>query len=159
MLTDIEKKACLAVQGSIPVSRRPFLEIAEAAGMDEGELLDALRGLRSRGIIRKFGAIVRHQKAGFTKNAMVVWAVPEDRCEEAGRQMASFPEVTHCYQRDPAFEGRYNLFTMVHMRHDEGMEVIDRIAAACSIGEYRVLVSEEEFKKTSMEYFAYGTDI
>jgi siroheme decarboxylase len=159
MLTDIEKKVCPVIQGSIPLSRRPFLEIAEAVGLNENELLAAIKGMQDQGIIRKFSAIIRHQKAGFTKNAMVVWAVSEDECERAGLQMASFPEVTHCYQRSPAFEGKYNLFTMVHMRGDEGPDIIDRIAATCGITDFRVLVSEEELKKISMEYFAYETEI
>lgn len=153
MLTDIEKKVCPAIQGNIPVSRRPFREIADAVGLSENELLEAIKGLQARGIIRKFGAIVRHQKAGYTKNAMVVWAVPEEKCESAGMRMASFPEITHCYQRTPAFEGRYNIFTMVHMRGDEDMGVISKIAGACGIDDFKILVSEEELKKISMEYF------
>jgi len=115
--------------------------------------------MQVRGIIRKFGAIVRHQKAGYTQNAMVVWAVPEDQCESAGLRMASFPEITHCYQRTPAFEGRYNLFTMVHMRGDEDMDIIGKIAGSCGIDDFKVLVSEEELKKISMEYFTDEREI
>ena len=110
--------------------------------------------MRERGLIRKFGAVVRHREAGFTGNAMVVWAVPEDRCEQVGQVLSSFPEITHCYERSPAFEGKYNLFSMIHLRQQDIEEKIEAISAATGIQDYLILTSEEEFKKSSMEYFA-----
>ncbi len=123
------------------------------AGMSEEAVLDTIGTLVQRGVIRKFGAILRHQRAGITRNAMVIWAVPPDRTEETGAVFASFREITHCYERRPPFEGRYNLFTMIHAGEGRLESVIAKISSRSGICDYQVLESLEEFKKSSMEYF------
>ena len=141
------------IQGDIPLTRHPFQRIAETAGLTEREILSLAGGLRERGIIRKFVAIVRHQKVGYTHNVMVLWAVPPTHAEAAGKAFSSFAEVTHCYERTPPFAGRYNLFTMVHFRNEADEILLREMAAAAGVADFRVLRSLEEFKKNSMEYF------
>jgi DNA-binding Lrp family transcriptional regulator len=152
MLTDKERKIAAYLQKDIPLVQRPFTLAAQELGIPEEEVIAVAENLLERGIIRKFGAILRHQKAGYRKNVMVVWAVPDDRCDEVGTLLAGFAQVTHCYRRLPAFEGRYNLFTMVHMRSEED-KIIDRLSQAAGIKDFKTLASEEEYKKSSMEYF------
>jgi hypothetical protein len=97
--------------------------------------------------------VVRHQKAGYTHNALLIWAVPPSRCDAVGTLLASYPEITHCYERMPPFEGKYTIFSMVHFGQDGGKALIKRLTDAVSIQDYKILTSEEEFKKSSMEYF------
>jgi DNA-binding Lrp family transcriptional regulator len=89
-------------------------------------------------------------------NAMIVWQVPEDRIEDVGVIMASFPEVTHCYQRPVRLpDWPHNLFTMVHGRtREECREIASRLAEAAGIDGYRMIFSTAELKKSSMKYFA-----
>ena len=141
------------LQGDLPVEKRPFRAVAARAGIDEQAALDTIRDCLREGTIRKFGAVLKHQKAGVTRNAMVVWAVPPDRVEEAGAVFASCREITHCYERRPSFEGRYNLFTMIHGTGGTLENLIAALAGRVGVADYRVLHSEEEFKKSSMEYF------
>jgi DNA-binding Lrp family transcriptional regulator len=150
---DSRHKILRQFQGDLPVEKRPFRAVASRAGTSEEDVLDTLRGLIQQGRIRKFGALLRHQKAGVTRNAMVVWAVPPDRTEETGSVFASFREITHCYERRPPFQGRYNLFTMIHAGKGSLEELIATISNRAGIGDYQVLESLEEFKKSSMEYF------
>lgn len=152
-LTPAEANVARRLQGDIPLTERPFQKIAEEIGLTEAEVLAIAGGLRTQGVIRKFGAIVRHQLAGYTHNVMVVWAVPSEQLDAVGKRLASFPEITHCYERVPAFEGKYTLFTMVHFRQDADRNLLGKIAAAAGIGDYKLLKSIEEFKKISMEYF------
>jgi siroheme decarboxylase len=88
MLTELEKKVIAEIQGDIPVTERPYLAIAEKLGISETLLLATLRDLCGRGVIRRFGATLRHQKSGYRANAMTAWMVPEERVEEVGRIMA-----------------------------------------------------------------------
>lgn len=150
-----EKKRRLAglVQGDLPLERRPFRFLAERAGLTEEEVLSGIGAWKREGILRKFGAVLRHREAGFGENAMVLWEVPPDRREEAGRIFASFPEVTHCYERTPAFEERYVLYTMVHGRGKPLEEIVSEMARRTGIGDFRILKTVREFKKTSMRYF------
>lgn len=149
----VRRSVAALLQGDLPLVERPFAEVAKAAGTTEEEVLELLRKMRAEGTLRKFGAMLRHQRAGYTRNAMVVWEVPEERCDEAGRIFASRGEVTHCYRREPSFLGRYNLFTMVHFREGEGAGFLEALAAEAGALDYQVLASLEELKKTSMEYF------
>jgi DNA-binding Lrp family transcriptional regulator len=153
VLSPQEADIARLIQGDIPLTGRPFQRIAETAGLTEGEVLSLIRGLRKRGIIRKIGAIVRHQKVGFTHNVMVLWAVPPACAETAGKALSSFAEVTHCYERTPSFAGRYNLFTMVHFRNEADEVLLREMALAAGVADFKVLRSLEEFKKNSMEYF------
>jgi DNA-binding Lrp family transcriptional regulator len=153
MLTETEKKISRLIQQDVDLEKRPFKDIAEKLGTSEEEVLATIRGLMTKGVIRKFGAILRHQKAGFSRNAMVIWAVPQERIEFAGRTLASFKEVTHCYERTPPFAGKYNVFTMVHFREGNQESLIQKISQNTWIKYFKVLTSEEEYKKSSMEYF------
>ncbi len=154
MIDESEKKVIALIQGDLPLSPRPFALMAETAGMSEGEFIEKVKSLMERGIIRRFGATLRHQEAGFSSNAMVAWAVPEERVEEVGRIMSGFKEVTHCYQRVPGKDWAYNLYTMIHGdNRDQCSRVARSISQQSGIKEYLLLFSEKEFKKTSMEYF------
>jgi DNA-binding Lrp family transcriptional regulator len=91
MLTELEKKIIASIQEDMPITERPYLRIAQALGISEDNLLESLQSLFNRGIIRRFGATLRHQKTGFTANAMVAWQVDEDRVEDVGNRMAGVP--------------------------------------------------------------------
>jgi len=154
MLTELEKKVIASIQQDIPVTERPYLEIAGNLGISEEELLKTLSDLTNKGVIRRFGATLRHQKSGFASNAMVAWQVEENRIDEAGEKLATFKEVSHCYRRNPKEGWPYNLYTMVHAADEVACrELVSRLAAETSIDNYAVLFSRRELKKTSMKYF------
>lgn len=154
MLTGREETIARRIQGDIDSDEHPYRRIEQETGIPEREILDGIGAMLRRGVIRKFGAVVRHTRAGFTRNTMVLWAVPEDRCDSVGSILAAFPEVTHCYRRTPAFAERYNLFSMIHLRSSrEEDQLLQKIASATGLTDYLALTSEEEFKKTSMSYF------
>jgi DNA-binding Lrp family transcriptional regulator len=153
MLTENEKRVARAVQGHIPAEQRPFRSLGDSLGMSEADVLAIIRDLSYRGIIRKFGAVLRHTKAGVTTNIMVVWAVPEDDTAVVGERLASYGEVTHCYERTPPFEGKYNLFSMIHFRDENVNTRLRKIADEVGISDYITLPTVEEFKKVSMGYF------
>lgn len=154
MLTEIEKKVMRGLQRDLPVSPRPFLEIAQELGLEEEVLAEIIQKLIDQGYIRRFGATIRHRISGFQANAMAAWAVPEAEVARVGAQMAALREVTHCYERQVSGDWPYNVFTMIHGKTQEECEAIARrMAAATGIQEYVLLFSDAELKKTTMRYF------
>jgi DNA-binding Lrp family transcriptional regulator len=154
MLTDLEKKVIASVQEDIAVTARPYRELAERVEIPEETYLATLRNLCRRGVIRRFGATIRHQRTGFTANAMVAWKVDEARIEEVGKKMASFRQVSHCYRRNPAPKWPYNLYTMIHAgSEDSCRKTAQKMARAAGVDSYVLLFSRRELKKTSMVYF------
>jgi siroheme decarboxylase len=155
-LTLEEKEILQALQGDIPLTSHPFAALGTGLNLSDDDVIQIIRRLADRGILRKFGAILRHRQAGFTQNAMVVWSVPEQRVESAGEILASFPEVSHCYERTPPFEGKYNIFTMVHHKTAAIPASVHNMAKAANLDDYQILTSETEYKKSSMIYFQIG---
>jgi DNA-binding Lrp family transcriptional regulator len=154
MLTELEKRIIASIQDDIAITERPYLEIAKELGVSENTLLEKLKDLCDRGVIRRFGATIRHQKSGFEANAMVAWMVAEDRIDEVGQKMASFKAVSHCYRRNPTDDWPYNLYTMIHARDEESCRDIARkLSTQASVDNYTLLFSRKELKKTSMRYF------
>ncbi|PID40192.1 MAG: AsnC family protein [Proteobacteria bacterium] len=154
MLTDIEKKVIASIQGDIPIVERPYQVLAQGLGITEEKFIQTLQQLTDRGVIRRFGATLRHQKSGFRANAMTAWQVDEGRIEAVGHIMASFPAVSHCYRRDPADGWPYNLYTMIHGKsEDECRETARRMAEKAGVTTYQLLFSRKELKKISMTYF------
>jgi len=156
VLTTEEREILQALQDDIPLTSRPFAALGKRLNLSDDAVIRIIRQLAERGILRKFGAILRHRQAGFTQNAMVVWAVPESRLEIAGGILASFPEVSHCYERRPSFEGKYNIFTMVHLKTADISDQVRKMAEAANLADYQILVSATEHKKSSMFYFQDG---
>jgi len=155
MLTKLEKKIIASIQEDIPVKSRPYLEISQKLKISEETLLKTLKDLCDRGVIRRFGATIRHQKSGFAANAMVAWIVDEDRINEVGEKMASFKQVSHCYRRNPNGQWPYNLYTMIHANTtDACRETARQMSMETSVKDYKLLFSRRELKKTSMKYFA-----
>jgi len=130
------------------------LQIARKLGVSEKVLLEALQDLCHRGIIRRYGATLRHQKTGFTANAMAAWRVDEDRIDQVGTKMASFREVSHCYRRNPTDRWPYNLYTMIHASDEDACrQTAQNMSESTSVKDYTLLFSRKELKKTSMVYF------
>jgi len=154
MIDELDKKIINLIQADLPLHKRPFALMAEQLGITEQEFLDRVTSLREKGILRRFGATIRHQEAGFRANAMIAWVVPEDRIVSVGESLAGFREVTHCYQRAPAGDWPYNLYSMIHGSSREAChEIAEKMAKAVKIDNYDLLFSEKEFKKTSMAYY------
>jgi len=154
-LTEFERDVVRVLQGDLPLIERPFRRAAEELTITEERLLETARDLDRRGLMRRFSAVLRHRRAGFTANGMGCWVVPEERIVEAGERAAAFPSVSHCYQR-PAYPPRwpYNLFTMVHgQSREEVEEVVARIRDEIDPVEHTILYSQKEYKKKRVRYF------
>lgn len=154
MFTDLEKKIISLIQGDMPVEPHPYRSIAEKIGTSEATVISILKDLCDRGVIRRFGATLRHQKSGFTANAMIAWQVDEEQVKAVGKKMAACEAVSHCYRRNPAKDWPYNLYTMVHAADEPSCRAIaEDLSRKSGVRTYEILFSRQELKKTSMQYF------
>jgi Transcriptional regulators len=153
-LTDHDIALIQVLQGDLPDSKTPFVELAEKLQWPVDDVISCIQGLLEANVMRRVGAVLRHQKAGFVANAMGVWQVKPEEAAEAGEIMARFKEVSHCYQRPTLPDWPYSLFTMIHGRTQEDCaDVMKRISLATGITIYSMLFSTVELKKSSMQYF------
>lgn len=155
MELDEKDEAILRVmQDDIPLVSRPFLAAAEKLGISEGEVITRVRRMVESGVVRRFSASIRHRKLGIKANPMIAWRVPKENVEEVGTRLASYDEVTHCYER-PVVPGKweYNLYTMIHGYDRESVEKLaEKLSRAVGIKDYMLLYSTKEYKKTYKRY-------
>ncbi|MBQ6141317.1 MAG: radical SAM protein [Kiritimatiellae bacterium] len=90
-----------------------------------------LRELASKRVIRRFGAFLDHNAAGFVANALTVWDVEDGEVDALGEAFAGRPFASHCVRRTAAPGWPYSLYAMIHARSREGL--------AASIGELDAL--------------------
>lgn len=141
-----------AMADGLDLVPRPFAALAARLGRREDDVLARVAALLDARLLTRAGVIVRHRALGWLSNAMVVWDVPADRVEAAGRALAALPGVTLCYQRRtvPGL-WPYALFSMIHARsRPEAHEVL---VAAASLPElagadHAALFSLRCFKQT-----------
>ena len=116
---------------------------------DWGVSCDELREDLALKRMRRFGAILRHQEAGFAYNAMVCF-----NAANGGDILAQKPYISHCYER-PAFEEfPYTLYAMMHAQSVEELDrQIKEAAESIDNPDYVVLRSVRELKKTSFKFF------
>lgn len=151
-----EKKILQIVQGDLPDSLRPYADIGEQCGVSEEYVVNFLSRLKESGIIRRFGATLRHQRAGWNHNAMVAWIATEEEAEKYGPIAATHPGISHAYYRpSPGPQWAYTLYTMTHGRtREECLKVVEELKDLWPLRQYAILESIRELKKTSMVYFS-----
>jgi DNA-binding Lrp family transcriptional regulator len=152
--TEEDKNFIRELQKDMEIIDEPFVKAAKNLGITENELFDKMKHYEDIGVMRRFAAILRHRKVGFTANGMIVWKVPEDRISEVGEKLGAFPQVSHCYERPTYSDWPYNVFSMIHCKtHDEAHEMAKTIQEQIQVPDYDILFSSREFKKIRVEYF------
>ena len=153
-LSKLDREALRELQTDLPLAERPFDELASHLGIGTDELLNLAKSLQARGVIRRYGALLSHQKVGFLVNAMSCWSVPLDTLEQAGNKMASCQAVSHCYQRQTNANWPYNLFAMIHSHSkDECGAIAKQISHDTKVSNYVLLYTTKEYKKEKIRYF------
>ncbi len=154
--TNEEKHILSIVQSNLPSSLTPYQDIANEVGVSEEKVISFLQSLKDQGVIRRFGASIKHQKVGYKFNAMVAWKINDDLIDEAGEIAAKNQNISHCYHRPTPNPSAwpYTLFTMIHgMEENEIQNVIEELRNTTHLDEYAILESIKELKKISMTYF------
>lgn len=153
--TDRERAILRLAQGDLPRSLTPYADMAQACGCTESEVLGLLERLRATGAIRRFGASLRHQAAGWGANAMVAWLVEREEADKWAHVATSHPQISHVYYRpSQAPDWPYSLYTMIHGKTPEDCaQVVDWLRKNWPFSCYQTLDTLRELKKISMTYF------
>ncbi len=155
-LEDGERRLLAVLQHGLELVPRPFARLGEEAGLDERQVIALLERWHEEGLIKRFGVVVRHHELGYTANAMVVWNLPDDAVERAGKLLAAQSEVTLCYRRRRHLpEWPYNLFCMIHGRARGEVEAAVaglRQRLGLQQAPHAVLFSRRRFKQRGAHY-------
>ncbi len=153
-LADLDRRIIEATQAGLPLAPCPYREVGEELGVSGDQVMERMRAMLKKGIIRRIGVIPNHYTLGYKANGMSVWQVPDANIASAGERVGALEFVSHCYHRPPHPPAwPYNLFAMVHGRsRAEVEEKVERISEVLGPWDLRhdVLYSRRILKKTGI---------
>lgn len=159
-LSVAEEVVAQALSRGLPVCSRPYKQVGDENGLTEQQVIEAIASLVDKGVVSRFGLIVKHRKFGYKANAMVVWDVPDEHIDRIGKTFTASPVVTLCYQRPRRLpDWPYNLFCMIHGREREVvLSEVKKLVEATGIENisYDVLFSTHAYKQRGARYDRKG---
>lgn len=121
--TEIDRQLIALTQDGLPLSPRPYEELATRLGLSEAEVVTRMNRMLATGVIRRIAAVPNHYKLGFTANGMTVWDLPDDIARATGEEIGRLDYVSHCYLRPRHLpDWPYNVFAMVHGKTRDEVE-------------------------------------
>ena len=149
------------MQGDLPLVSHPFKELADEFGISEDKVLRRIEMLRDVKVIRRIGATINHQQAGYTVNVMTAWnAEPREgetrksALNRVGKTLAANPCVTYCYARHTVSGWEWPVFAMLHAKSEEEMNgAIKQLMQKVGTADVRIMKVVREWKKSSRQYF------
>ncbi len=108
-LTRLDKRILNRLQEDIDFVKMPWKAMAKDLGMSERFLLQRIKALNKRGLIRRISATFNAKKIGFV-STLVALKVGSKNIDKVAQRINAYKEVTHNYRRN----SEYNLwFTLV----------------------------------------------
>jgi len=158
IIDELDRKIVQATQAGLPLQTAPYTEVAGACGCDTQTVMQRMRLMLERGVIRRIGAIPNHYRLGLRSNGMSVWDVDDDKLLELGARVGRLDFVSHCYERPRQLPlWPYNLFAMIH-GHDRDEvkgkleQIVELLGPDCR--QHDVLFSTRILKKTGLRLVA-----
>ena len=118
MMDDLEKRMIDGFQRDLPLVERPYAEIAKKLGVEEDDVIEALKVLKENGTLSRVGAVFKPNTVG--ESTLAAMAVDQDRLEEVAAIVSNFDEVNHNYER----EHRLNLWFVIASAEKGGVDSV-----------------------------------
>ncbi len=87
------------IQSGFPLTARPYARVGEQVGLSEAEVLDRVRELKDKGVIRRIGGNVWAAKVGYV-STLCAAKVPDEKLALFAETVNALEGVTHNYRRD-----------------------------------------------------------
>lgn len=124
-LSALEKNLINILQQGLPVSCRPFKDIADKFGCSEQQVMDKLQGLLDNKVLSRFGPMFDAAKLGgaFTLAAM---QVPEESFEKVTEIVNGFEQIAHNYRRNHDYNMWFVIATETQQEIDDVVTKIEQ---------------------------------
>lgn len=132
-LTALERQVLNLVQADFPIAHAPYEELARriGSGVTAHDVHECIKALIKRGIIRRLGGVFDTRKLGFM-SALIAMRVPEERVDEVGEFISTYPGVSHNYRRDHD----YNLwFTLAAPSRERLLSTLEEMKTRTGISD------------------------
>jgi|SRR6056297_1625652 len=143
MIEDQTNKNILnRIQADFPIHPRPYKILAEELGLSENQLIDEIKQMKQKMIIRRIGGNFSPDRLGFY-STLCAARVDADKIELFAATVNMFSGVTHNYQRDH----QYNIwFTFIAPSTQEIERNLEIISQKTGVTEILNLPATQVFK-------------
>lgn len=144
-LSAVDKKILNRLQSGFPLVSKPFQALGEELGLSEADVIQSIKALKDKGVVRSVCASFDSRKLGY-KSTLVAMAVPGKALSKTVRVINSYNEVTHNYLRENKKTG-YNLwFTVIAGSETKLGRIIREIKRKTGINKALNMPAERFFK-------------
>ena len=141
-MDDNDKRILNEIQSEFPIVSRPYLELGEHLNLEEDFVLERVKRLKAKGVIRRIGGNFHSSRLDFT-STLCAAKVPVEKIDLFVEVVNSYPGVTHNYLRNHA----YNIwFTFIAQDMDYIEDALKKISEETGVGEIKNLPAVKTFK-------------
>lgn len=141
-MTPFDKQLLNILQTGLPISKRPFADLAKLMDAEEAFVIDRLRQLKEDGYLRRIGPFFDSEKLGY-RGTLVAVKVKAGCTASVAAAINGYPGVTHNYER----EGEYNLwFTLLAPDAARQQTALAQIRSLPGVEDLMSLVSNKKYK-------------
>lgn len=137
-----DKLLLYELQFNFPLNEKPYREIAKKLDMTENEVIERIKILKRKKIIRYIGPVLDFKKLGF-ESTFLAMSVPKKKISQVRRIINSFDNVSHNYLRE---DEKYNLWFTVTAPGGQLSKQVKLIRELTGINDVLNLKSEETLK-------------
>jgi siroheme decarboxylase len=138
----IDKKMLNILQTRFPIVPEPFDAVGAELGITGDEVIERVRRLKEKGVIRRIGAVFESRALGYT-STLCAARVPEEQIRAFADVVNSYPGVTHNYRRS----NEYNVwFTFIASDREALEQALDEIRMKTGVTDILSLKAVRTFK-------------
>ena len=124
-----DRRILALIQSGFPLEKRPYAAIGREVGLSEEAVLERVRSMKARKIIRRLGANFQSARLGFRSTLCAAKVAPE-KLDAFVAEVNSHPGVTHNYLRNH----EYNVwFTCIGPSWEAVCALLDGIAGKTGV--------------------------
>jgi DNA-binding Lrp family transcriptional regulator len=98
-MDEVDKRIINEIQSDFPVISRPYDEVAKRLSLSEVQVIERIKVLKEKGVIRRIGAHLSSYRLGFT-STLCAAKVRKDEMDQFIDTVNGYPGVTHNYLRN-----------------------------------------------------------
>lgn len=118
-MDELDRKIINELQDNFPIAPNPYEIMASNIGIATDVFWQRVQALVGSGLIRRIGFSIDSRKMGYSSTLAAICVSP-DRIEEASQLISHYPQVTHSYLREDAF----NIWFTVIAEDEKGISAI-----------------------------------
>ena len=141
-MDQLDRQLLDLLQRDFPITDQPYVALGHQLGIHEADVIARVQALTDAGLIRRIGAVFEPSSLGYV-SALVAVKVTPSAIERIAIVASGFPEVTHNYERDHA----YNLwFTVIAKSERRIREIVETVRQVEGVEAIFALPSLRRFK-------------